>query len=100
MANIEAADALEQVSFFNYKNALTDLGPDDPITIEAHQAFKDGHLPRLWATYRAMITPAPHVRALRWKERRCKAFGGSPKWDAAIEADRRRLMKGARYELG
>jgi hypothetical protein len=91
MAHVELADAANEIAWWRYRDALETWGRDHAQTELAYEAFRACEVPRVIANYRLMVTPAPDQRAVRWKEVRRKAFGGSEAWDRAIAEDRAQL---------
>lgn len=91
MPHVDLAEAVERVAWAEYTNAVEDHGKDSEAARAAYEAYTDAFLPRVVATSRAMMTPAPDAKALRWKQICREMAGGSTFWDEAIEADCSRL---------
>jgi hypothetical protein len=83
--------AEEMLAWFRYRHAEEDHGNESTEARQAYEGFLDCFKPRLEATYRLMITPAPDIKALQWKERARAMAGGCAEWDAAIKRDRQRF---------
>lgn len=92
MAHRDLAEAACLVAWWDFRNAESDFGKESSEWWAAKAAYGDTLvLPRVIATSRAMMTPAPDIKTLKWKLRARKHDGGHPKWENAIMADRERL---------
>jgi hypothetical protein len=58
------------------------------------QAVKNAHLEYVAAVDQLIMTPAPHLAALRQKRKLSGVSGGRDRWSAAIAADEARLEAG------
>lgn len=91
MARVDFADARERVAWAEFLKAQTDFGKESPQAEGAYAEFAACFPARVYS--RAMMTPAPDAKALRWKNKARKIGGGHPLWDNAIAADEERLAR-------
>lgn len=93
MAHVDFANAASSVAWHAYKSAIEDFDRDTEVANRLYAEYCDRYIPRVIAVSRAMMTPAPDLKALKWKRRCRRMEGGHPFWENAIEADSRRLEK-------
>lgn len=91
-AHIDVAEANEQLQWWVYVRARDAFGDESQQAQDAYALYVGLDAPRAVAVNRMMVTPSARKKDLRLKRRYQAFYGGSPVWDALIEADAARLV--------